>query len=213
MPTYNKAHTDFLNDTFNEDSLKLEIAADENITTELTGITSSEAVDGNGDPTGNYTVTFHFPTELSGDEQTALANLCAAHTGAAPMLVTWHASSVLCESQKTVTDTDPDWTELGGSVTTPSFFTPNVAACKARVVGLYKTNGANAKIRIREDDSAPSGDITLDDTSGQWSTMQWFSPDAPSAGTHKYTLEGQLPSSGATELAVKYVAVSLLEFS
>ena len=38
MSTYNYAHTDFLNDTFNEDSLELSVAAESEITTELSGI-------------------------------------------------------------------------------------------------------------------------------------------------------------------------------
>lgn len=213
MSIYNYSHTDFLNDIFNEDSLKAEVVADETITTALDGITSKEAVDEDGAPTGNITVTFHFPTDLSSSEQTALDALVAAHTGAAPLEVKWHASSVLTDHEESITDTDPGWTELGGAVTTPSFFTPNVAACKGRVVGLCKTNGTGVKLRLRENSTTPSSAQELPDTGGVWQPMQWFSPDAPTEGTHQYTLEGQLPTSGATEAAVKYVAVSLLEFA
>lgn len=212
MSVYDYAHTDFLNDVFNEDSLEAEVAADESITTALDNVTSIEAIDENDDPTGNFTVTFHFPTDLSAEEQTALDALVAAHTGAPPVSVKWHASSVLTDHEKSATDTAPDWTELGGAVTTPIFFTPNIAACKGRIVGQYKTNGTGAKLRLREGDSTPTAPFDVPDSGGEWAEMQWYSSDAPTAGTHPYILEGQLPESGATILSVKYVAVSLLEF-
>lgn len=211
MSTHNYPHTDFLNDTFSEDSLKLEVAADESITSTLDTITSSEAVDENGDPTGNITVTFDFQTDLSAGEITALDALVAAHTGADPVQVVFHASSVLADHEVSATDTDPGWTELGGAVTTPSFFAGVLAACKGRVVGQVKSNGTGAKLRICED-GVESGSFDVPDTEGAWQQMQWFSTDAPSEGLHTYTIEGQLPTSGATELKVKYVAVSLLEF-
>lgn len=214
MSTYNYAHTDFLNDIFNEDSLKLAIEASEDITTELVlpRISSKEIVDENGDPTGAYTVTFHFATDLSSAEQTALSAIVAAHPGTPPTTVTFHASSVLTDAEATVTDTDPNWTELGGSVTTPDFFTSNLAYCKGRVVGQVKSNGTGGKLRVREDDSTPTGGFDVPDTEGEWTQMQWFTSDAPTAGTHVYTLEGQLPSSGATVVMVRRVAISLLEF-
>lgn len=132
---------------------------------------------------------------------------------AQPVSVKWHASSVLTDSEKTLSVATPGWEELGGTVTTPSFFATNVAACKGRVVGKVKSNGAGAKLRLKEGSATPSGGYDVPDTDGEWVNMQWFAPDAPTTGTHEYTLEGQLPSSGATEVSVKYVAVSLLEFS
>lgn len=207
MSTYNKIHTDFLNDIFNEDSLKLAVAADEGIETELTNISSSENVE-----TGITTVTFEFASELSGDEQTALSALVAAHPGTPPTRVRRHATSVLTPYEKAVTETDPSWTKLGVSVTTPDFFTQNLFACKGRVVGRVKSNGTGGKLRIREDAEIPSGGYDVPDTQGEWEEMQWFSPDAPTAGTHTYILEGQLPTSGATVIEVEGVAISLLEF-
>lgn len=208
MSTYDYEHTDFLNDAFNEDKLVQEVAANETITTELDHISSSEDLD-----TGVTTVTFHFPTDLSSGEETALDSLVAAHTGTPPTQVIWHASSVLTDQEASATDTDPGWTELGGTVTTPDFFTATPQNCKGRVVGMVKSNGTGGKLRLREDDDTPSGGYDVPDTSGAWQAMQWFTPDNATAGTHTYTLEGQLPSSGATQLLVKYVAVSLLEFA
>lgn len=208
MSSYSYVHTDFLNDVFNEDSLKLAIAADDDITTGLDDISSSENVE-----TEVTTVTFCFSTDLSGDEQTALDILIAAHPGTPPTTVLFHASSVLTDQNSSALDTDPDWTELGGAVTTPIFFTSNLPYCLGRVVGEVKTNGIGAKLRVRESDTTPTGGYDVPDTGGSWVTMQWFAPDAPTPGTHKYTLEGQLPSSGSTVLDVRYVAISLLEFA
>lgn len=204
---YDYLNTDFPNDIFNEDSLKLEVQANESITTQLDYIRSHEDIEEE-----TTTVYFGFAAELSQDEQTALDGVVAAHQGNPPMQIIWHASSVLTDSEKTATGVDPTWEELGGAVTTPSFFTPNIQNCKGRVVGKVKTNGAGAKLRLRENTTVPSGGYDVPDTGGEWANMQWFSPDAPTEGTHEYILEGQLPAAGATELSVKYVAVSLLEF-
>lgn len=208
MSDYNYEHTDFLNDVFNEDKLIQQIAANETITTELDHICTFEDPD-----TQVITVTFHFLTDLSAGEETALDELVAAHDGTPPTQVIWHASSVLTDQGQSTTDTDPGWTELGGTVTTPDFFTDSPQNCKGRVVGLVKSNGTGGKLRLREGEATPSGGYDVPDTSGAWQEMQWFTPDNATAGTHSYILEGQLPTSGATQLEVKYVAVSLLEFA
>jgi len=211
MSTYNYDGDDFKNDIFDEDSLVIEVGLNETITTALVAVDSAE-LESEGQPTGLFVVTFTFESDLSSGEQTALDSLVANHEGTPPVKVKWLAASNLAIDQHQITDTDPSWTEIGISVTTPSFFTPNVSSCKGRVVGLVKSNGTGAKLRLREDSETPSGGFDIPDTEGEWEAMQWFSPDSPTEGTHAYTLEGQLPSSGATEVYVKGVAVSLLEF-
>lgn len=209
MSSYPYNHTAFKNDVFNEDSLKLEIAADSEIVTALSHISSSEDVE-----TGITEVVFHFPTDLSSEEQTALGTLVSNHEGAPPMVVKWHASSVLTDHEKSATAAYPAWTELGGAVTTPEFFSENLPYCKGRVVGQYRTDGPGALLRIKEGDAEPSShSFEAPNTNGQWVNMQWFSADPPTEGTHLYALEAQLPETpGATIITVKYVAVSLLEF-
>lgn len=211
MSVYNFDDVDFKNDIFNEDSLVIEVALDASITTALVGVNASE-LEEDGEPTGDFVVSFTFESDLSGDEQTALAALVANHEGTPPVQVKWLASSNLAIDEHQITAVSPSWTELGISVTTPDFFTKNVAMCKGRVVGLVKSNGTGAKIHLRENSTEPSASFDIPDTEGEWEAMQWFSADAPTAGTHQYTLEGQLPESGATEVYVKGVAVSLLEF-
>jgi hypothetical protein len=204
MSQYDYEHTDFANDIFNEDQLQLEIAANETITTELDHIGSHE-----NEETGVITVEFHFPTDLSGSEVTALDALVAAHQGNSPTVVNFLASSSLVGQIVEVTASDPTWEEIGGAVTTPSFFTPNVAACKGRIVGEYRTQGTGAKLRVCED-GVDSGQFEVPDSEGAWAKMQWFSTEAPTVGTHTYSLEGQ--RNGATSFEVKFTAISLLEF-
>jgi len=204
MSEYGYVNTDFPNDVFNEDSLKAEIAANEGITTALSYIHASEDTE-----TGLTAVSFHFPTDLSQDEQTALDAVVAAHQGVPPIEVVFHASSSLVGQPVEVTAPGGEWEEIGGAVTTPSFFTPNVAACKGRIVGEYKTQGSGAKLRICED-GVDSGQFEVPDSGGVWTKMQWYSTTAPTVGTHSYTLEGQL--NGASSFSVKFTAVSLLEF-
>jgi hypothetical protein len=208
MSEYSYPHTDFLNDIFNEDSLGQQVSADSGITTELDSIKSSESVGENGAPTGNVTVTFVFPTDLSAGEQTALDALVAAHDGAPPTQVRFHASSTILQGEADITETD--WTMLGGVVTTPEFFCPTVACLKARIIGSYNTDGAGAEIRIVEDGTTVLGAFELPDSSQAWTQMQWFTSTAPSAGTHEYTIEAKLGT--ATAAKVRFVSMSLLEF-
>jgi hypothetical protein len=208
MSQYDYAHTDFANDIFNEDALEQQVAADAGITTELSGVKSAEGVDENGEPTGTFTVSFIFPTDLAAGEQTALDALVAAHDGSPPTLCKFHASSTIIHDEKNITD--PDWAVLGGVVTTPQFFCPTLVGIKARIVGSYKTNGAGAEIRIMEDELTELGSFALPDSSQAWAQMQWFTTTPPSPGTHEYTLEAKL--NGASAATVRFISMSLLEF-
>jgi hypothetical protein len=152
-----------------------------------------------------------FDDPLSPGDKVVLDSVVAAHDGKPLTVVKFHASSVLTDHEREVTSTDPTWIEVGGTVTTPSFFSKNLLACRGRIVGMCRANGEGAKLRLCEDVS-PSDSFSIPDTAGAWVEMQWFSSTAPTEGIHEYRLEGQLPTEGATEAAVKYVAVSLLEF-
>jgi len=208
MSQYNYPHTAFANDTWNEDRLKEEVAVNVNITTALNTIKSNEALDGDGKPTGNFTVSFIFPTDLSGDEQTALNALVASHTGLPPTKCKFHASSTIIGKEEVITGSE--WTVLGGVVTTPQFFCPCLTGIKARIVGSYKADGGGSQIRIVEDGTTVLGSFALPGTSNQWTQMQWFTTVVPSEGTHEYTIEAILGSAGSA--AVRYVSMSLLEF-
>jgi hypothetical protein len=208
MSEYSYAHTDFANDIFDEDALKQQVDANGTITTELSYIKSAESVDEDGNPTGNFTVVFGFPTDLTGGEETALDALVAAHDGAPPTKVRFHASSTILHDEANITESD--WTTIGGVVTTPEFFCPTVACLKARIIGSYNTNGTGAELRIVEDGTTVLGSFELPDSSQAWAQMQWFTTTPPTSGTHEYTIEGKLGT--ATSAKVRFVSMSLLEF-
>jgi hypothetical protein len=208
MSQYNYPHTAFANDTWNEDRLKEEVAQNFTITTELSGIKSVETT-ANEEPTGNFTVSFIFPADLSTEEKTALDALVASHTGMPPTQCRFLASSTIIGKEESITEAD--WTVLGGVVTTPQFFCPNnLPGLKARIVGSYKTDGNGAQIRIVEDGTTVLGTFALPGTASVWTQMQWFTTTSPSEGTHEYTIEAIKGAAGSA--FVRYVSMSLLEF-
>ena len=119
----------------------------------------------------------------------------------------FHGSATILRKSEQVTETD--WALLGGIVTTPEFFGP-VTSLKTRIVGSFKATGAGAEMRLVEDGSKVIGSIVLPDTAGAWQTMQWFSTEPASVGTHEYALEAKTGS--ATDVYAKFVSMSLLEF-
>lgn len=192
--------------------LQAELEADPNVFTEILGVrVKCNDIDIN-DQEDCY---IKFVEQPGSVEKSYITAVCEIHLGNPfPQLPLFHASSVLTVDTKLITAVDPNWEEVGGSVTSPGFFSQNLAACRGRIVGMYQTNGEGARLRISEDGS-PAGYFELPDTEGEWEKMQWFSTEAPSAGPCFYELDGRLPQPGAgkaTEAQIKYVAVSLLEF-
>jgi hypothetical protein len=195
--TYNL--TAFLNDLASETALTAAVEADAGITTALDGVSQDEDA---------ATVTFHFPTALAGGEKTALDALVAAHDGAAPTQLKFHAASKLIEGELTVTQ-DATWQTLGGVVTTPDFFMATLAAGLGRIVGSYKSVGTAPEIRIIEDDTTTLCTFSAVATADVWTMMQFFTTTPPTAGTHEYKIEGRL--NGATSMSVRFTSMSLLE--
>lgn len=203
MSDYNYLNTDFPNDTFNEDKLKQQIAADETITAALEYIHSSEDVE-----TGLVTVSFHFDADLSPEEQTALDTIVANHDGQPPIIYKYHATSSLVEA-KAIVDSD-EWDYMASAVTTPQFFMADLTKFVGRVIGAYRAVGAGAELRVLEDSEAKVlGGFTMSNTDGEWATMQFFSTVLPAPGTHEYILEGRL--NGATEAEIRGTSMTILE--
>lgn len=76
MSQYDYVNTDFPNGVFDESSLKSEIEASSDITKAFDRIMSSEDVQ-----TGVVTVSIYFKADLDNDEEAALDDIVAAHTG------------------------------------------------------------------------------------------------------------------------------------
>lgn len=196
---------DFANQAVNEDSLAAEIAASNPAisSAQLEAIRTTESEDG-----ATKTCLIDFDADLSAGDQTQLDAIVAAHTGAPPTKICFHASSKLLEGEVAITNPS-GFDVLGGVVTTPDFFTATLAACLGRLVGSCKAQGAGAELRLVEDGTTVLGTFAIPDSSGAWQQMQWFTSTPPSAGTHTYTIEGKL--GAATSAAARFTSLSLLE--
>lgn len=193
---------DFPNQAVNEDKLKAQILAAE-LAVQLEQIRTSCNEDGT-----TCTCSVDFAAELSQAEQDQLDAVVAAHDGAPPTSIKFHAASKLVEAEVALTNPS-GFDVLGGVVTTPSFFTATLAACLGRIVGKCKAQGDGAELRLVEDGTTVMGTFTIPDSADAWQNMQWFTTTPPTAGTHEYTIEGKL--NGATSAAVRFTSLSLLE--
>jgi hypothetical protein len=196
---------DFPNQAVNEDKLTAAIAASDPAisSAQLEAIRTAE-----DEETAAVTCMIDFDGDLSAGDQTQLDAIVAAHDGQPPTKICFHASSKLLEGEAAITNPS-GFDVLGGVVTTPDFFTANLAACLGRMVGSCKATGEGAELRLVEDGATVLGTFAITDSSGAWGQMQWFTSTPPSAGTHTYTIEGKL--NGATSAAARFTSLSLLE--
>lgn len=150
---YDYLNTAFLNDVFNEDKLKDEIAAAVAITTALDYIRSSEDVQA-----GTTTVYFGFASDLSAGEQSTLDAVVAQHDGQPP--VEWEvvhipaplksvqagASEVIANDRPAI-EVQPGVTAFGAS----SFpWKKRNGYTTIRIAGhfILKASGTGASVRI-----------------------------------------------------------------
>jgi hypothetical protein len=203
---YTYGLTDFPNDTVDETRLKAEVEADPAIATELLSI-GAWIPDPVEEPGAPATCVVVFAAELASAEKTALDALVAAHSAAPVTCPIFRASSTLVELEKEIVAVG-GFEVLAGVVTTPDFFSKNLAALVSRIVGEYRAVGTGAELRVVEDDGTVLGTFSLV-PAADWTKMQWYTSTAPSAGTHHYTLEGRLNT--ATSAKVRFVSMSLLE--
>lgn len=199
--SYSYELTEFQNDLVAEDRLKLEIEATISPPPALVGITTRE------NPGASSTCGVKFAAELDAAQKAALDAIVAAHSGAPVPVPTFRASSTLIGLESEISAVG-GFEVLGGVVTTPDFFSPNLAALVSRIVGEYNAIGTGAELRVVEDGGTVLGSLELAEAA-DWTKMQWFTTTPPSAGTHHYTLEGRL--NGATSASVRFVSMTLLE--
>lgn len=148
-----------------------------------------------------------FDGVLSAEDEAELQSIVSTHNPPTATL-RFHATSKLVNGDTVITAVDPEWQEVGGTVTSPDFFTKCLQNCLGRVVGQYKTQGAGAKLRLCQD-ATEVGNFDLPDSQGEWALMQWSTYGPPEAGAHAYVLCGQ--KNGADSCEVRYASVSLLE--
>jgi hypothetical protein len=201
--SYSYEFSEFPNDVVDEHRLKLEVEATISPPPALEGVTSRQPEG------GTATAQIRFAAELDAAQKAALDAVVAAHSGAAVPTPVFRASSTLVGTEQEIVAVG-GFEVLAGVVTTPDFFSSNLAALVSRIVGEFKAVGSGAELRVVEDDGTVLGNFALD-PAADWTKMQWFTSTAPSSGTHHYTLEGRL--NGATSARVRYVSMTLLEMT
>lgn len=103
---------------------------------------------------------------------------------------------------------DAAFAELGGIVAAPSLISNSLSSLVIRVVGLYRTTLAGAKLRVCQNGVTISPELDLTATAGVWTTFALDTNVAPAAGLNVYTLEGLLGAAVLAEL--KWVSFNLL---
>lgn len=152
-----------------------------------------------------------FASALTGPEETALNGIVAAHQGNPPPELSFRASSCVKNGKATVTS-DTEWEDIGGVVTTLSFFIPDVEHAWGRLSGQVKVAGPGAMLRvIRQSDglACTPADIELSDTGGGWSIVSFWANQNQPEGPDRFILQGKL--NGATSLEVEDYSISLME--
>jgi hypothetical protein len=127
-------------------------------------------------------------------------------TSAAPI---FHASTTITSEEIAIPSLD--WSDIGGVVTTPSFFCANLDRLIGRMVGEYKADGMGAELRIVEDGTrVVSPEMPLPDTAGTWTLSPPLVTNTPTMpGQHAYRLQGRL--NGALSASIRFTSLSLLE--
>jgi hypothetical protein len=153
-----------------------------------------------------------FDVAPTGASKTALDGVVAAHNGEnVPETARFLASSKIQQGKQTIVG-DASWDEIGGVVTQPDEFHPDMSRLKARVRGSCKTTGATGQVRLVQEGSPDTqlhtGDWTLPDTSGAWQTFDFLTDVDPSAGESTFRLDGRL--NGATAVEVRFVSLTML---
>lgn len=186
------------------------------------------------DDASGYLLTWGYGAFVAGAGQTVMANiprpayalgeygatLLSRWTGAAWEYVAqpaynafiFHVAARLNDVGGVVT-ADQAWEALGGAVSHPQFFIPDLTKALGVIDLEIKTSGATAELRIEEQTDGGDNIVaaaTLPDTAGVWTRFQLSSAGTPpAAGKNTYELQGRL--NGAASLEVRYATLSLLE--
>jgi len=144
-------------------------------------------------------------------DKPTLDAIVSAHSGQKIPSVIFQASSLLVGKETEVTETDT-WEDLGGVVTNPLFFIPDVAHILARVVGQIAVQGTGAKFRIVKEDNTPiSDEYDAPDTSGAWTAFVFHSHQPPDVGAGEQLFRLQAKLGAATSAKARYTSMTLLE--
>jgi hypothetical protein len=193
--------TDFPNQVVNVASLNDEVLAVE-LSSTLLGISVEDSAD---------SCVLDFNSDLSGDDETTLDGVVAAHTGGPATRFEFLAPSMLLHEEREITS-DADWTDVGGVTTTVSSFVCDCSCAWGRVIGQVKVSGSGVEMRVvRASDGAVLNSTSAlpADTSGAWDNFQFWANQNQPEETDAFILQAR--RNGATSLFVRFFSMSLLE--
>lgn len=144
--------------------------------------------------------------------QAALDAIVAAHQGTASVRATLVAGTTAAGVGTVITGIAA-WQVLHGVVTSPEFFSKNLARVVGRAIGQIKTSGVGVELKLVEQvggiDRDMSAAFAAPDTGGQWQLFVFDSNTPPTAGgPHVYRLEARL--NGAVAGEIRFASLSLL---
>jgi hypothetical protein len=159
---------------------------------------------------------FTFADPLPAPDETQLDAICAAHTGVR-ILTSMESSSPVVTGEVTVTE-DAAWQNLAEIVTTPSFFSDDLASLFGRVVGEYKAvvgaGGELPQIQVcekvagqaNEDKISPPADMAA---AAAWATFG-VSTDVPVRDGYHNAYVFQARLNGAASFELKWTTMSMI---
>jgi hypothetical protein len=160
--------------------------------------------------------TVYMAQALDAGEKTALDGVIAVHTGTPPAVYELRATSTLIHNTTVVTH-DGSWGAYGDPIATKPeslLKTGDLNNVAGRIYAVIKTDGATAKLRVKEanpDGTNPAYLVTetLPDTSGVWTVHKFYTSSLPRSGDWEYSFEAD--KAGTTTLELKSVSLTLLE--
>lgn len=172
-------------------------------------------IDANSYPIGEGAIEVHFvdtaPNAISDADKAIVDAVVAAHAGLQG--ADFKASSKMVEQAELDIIQDVTWQVLGGVVTNPSYFVPNVAAAFGKIICISKAVGDTAQLRVVERDLSDNTEVVCcEKTIPETANMEAFdfnTETPPRFGTMEYRIEGRL--NGATSAAVGFVSMSLFK--
>jgi hypothetical protein len=154
-----------------------------------------------------YTLTIVTLVPLTPAQIAAMQAAIAAHIPNPYVNVVFYASSTLVTKLTPLVGVDPLWTDIASTITTPAFFSTELANMWGDLLGVYSATGAGAKLRLVETDpdglnSVVVGEWALADTGGANAQLDAHTaPGSLSGLTKRYILQGQLNGALAANLS------------
>lgn len=210
MEKYSYPTTDTANDRVSPVALHAQVVAVSGLAACLGLVVQDATRVGIGCFTGG-TIDILFLVPLTATEKLLLDGVVAAHAGVVGSALIFHASTLAVSAEEIILS-GSTWQDLGGVVTSPSYFVADLARATARLVGEIKTVGATVQLRVVEDaaERIITPETTMANTLGAWALFPAImSTVAPLSGQHLYRLQGRL--NGSVSASIRYTSLSLLE--